>query len=986
MAGEEFLSETEPALTAEPALTTEPTAPGASRHRAAILVGVAAALLAVSAAVPPDGLSDPTWHLAVAVSSVVLAGVLGALALARFYARRQRIFVYIGTGFLATGILDAVHAFLSSELLGGAGVAVSTEVSAWTWLQARVFLSLFLALSAFGALDEEEGQQVRELRVYGLALFLTAGVLVAFGLAPTPLAVRPDWLLPRPAELVPALLFGVAAVGYLRRGLWRSDPFEFWLVLGLVLASVGHLAYMSRSVALHDPFFDAGHLLKLASYLAIGCGLLASMYDTFRREEEALRVGAAANEALAREVQVRREAEAVLQSSEERLQGFLDSAHDLIQSTDPDGRIVYVNRAWEHALGYDRAELHGLQLASLLHPRCRRRVLRQFKRVFEGEEVDEILAEFITKDGRIVVCAGRVSRHIVDGVAVATQSIFRDVTAQRAAERELAASRANVQALIENTGDMIWSIDTRHRLVSFNSAFALATEARWEREPRVGDSPAEVFGRDDVDWYAEIYERALRGKRFSVVREDFLAGQTRAWEIFCNPVNEGAGTTGAVMFGRDVTSRLEAEEAIRQAKEEAEAANRAKSQFLANMSHELRTPLNSVIGFANILLKNKKGHLDEKELGYLDRVLANGRHLLALINEVLDLAKIEAGRMDVVLEDVDLAAFVVETVSQLEGQARERNVVLQADLPAEARIVRTDGAKLKQVLINLVGNALKFSEGGAVTVALAVDEAGVPTELAVRDTGIGISPERLEAIFEAFAQADQSTSRRFGGTGLGLAISRSICQLLGYDLDVASTVGVGSTFTIRLGDGAASDVPTASSGGAGAELAGEPEAQVERPYRVLVIEDHGDDRASLATTIRGLGLDVLEAATGAAGLDLAHQARPDLITLAGMLPDIASGSVLRQLSEHPVTRAIPVVLTVEPSLDPIGAGGQAAVIVKPIHAEDLTGVLSSIAPGALPARRGDVGAEAPPPGASPQVDTAEADVAPTGGQMTSPGG
>lgn len=945
MADDSLLTEVERPGIADGALPDEvhpiePSAPRvsaevASRPRGAVLVGVAAALVAVSLGIPPDGLSHPAWHLTVEVASVVLAGVLGALALVRFYARRQRIFVYIGTGFLATGVLDAVHAFLSSELLSGSGLAVSTEVSAWTWLQARVFLSLFLALSAFGALDQDDGQEVHEGRIYGLAFVLTAGVLTVFGLAPIPLAVRPDWIVPRPGELLPALLFGVAAIGYLRRGRWQNDAFEFWLVLGLLVASVGHLAFMSRSVALYDPFFDAGHLLKLASYGAVACGLLISMHHTFRREEEALRVGAAANEALARQVQVRREAEAVLQRSEERLQGFLDSAHDLIQSTDPDGRIVYVNRAWEDALGYDRAELHGLELASLLHPRCRRRVLREFKKVFEGDEAEEILAEFITKDGRIVVCAGRASRHVVEGVPVATQSIFRDVTAQRAAERELAASRANVQALIENTGDMIWSIDTRHRLVSFNSAFALATEARWEREPRVGDSPAEVFGRQDVDWYAEIYERALRGQRFSVVREDSLAGQTRAWEIFCNPVNEGAGTTGAVMFGRDVTSRLEAEEAIRQAKEEAEAANRAKSQFLANMSHELRTPLNSVIGFANILLKNKKGHLDDKELGFLERVLANGRHLLALINEVLDLAKIESGRMDVVLEDVDLRSFVVETVDQLEGQARERNVVLEADLPPAAREVRTDGAKLKQVLINLVGNALKFSEGGTVTVVLAIDDEGGPTELAVRDTGIGISPERLEAIFEAFAQADQSTSRRFGGTGLGLAISRSICQLLGYDLEVASEVDVGSTFTIRLAS--PESVDDEADAGATAEAGG-------GPFRVLVVEDHDADRAALLATLAELGLDGIEAATGADGLDLAHQERPSMIMLAGMLPDIPSGSVLRQLHDHPVTRGIPVVLTVEASLDPLGSGGQVATIVKPIHREEVVGVVGAIAP------------------------------------------
>jgi PAS domain S-box-containing protein len=326
--------------------------------------------------IPHDGLSNPAWHLTIEVASVVLAAVLGALALARFYARRQRIFVFIGTGFLATGVLDAVHAFVSSDLLGGSGIAVSTDVSAWTWLQARVFLSLFLALSAFGALDDDS-PEIRETRVYTAALVLTGAVLLVFGLAPTPQAVHPGWFLPRPGEILPAVLFGVASVGYLRRGRWRTDAFEYWLILGLAIAAVAHLAFMSRSIGLYDPFFDAGHLLKLTSYIAVGTGLVASMHSTFRREEEALRIGAVANETLAYEVAVRRQAESVLQRSEERLQGFLDSAHDLIQSTSPEGRIVYVNRAWERALGYDRSEMYDMELASLLHPRCRCRVHHQ---------------------------------------------------------------------------------------------------------------------------------------------------------------------------------------------------------------------------------------------------------------------------------------------------------------------------------------------------------------------------------------------------------------------------------------------------------------------------------------------------------------------------------------------------------------------------------------------------------------------------------
>ena len=191
------------------------------------------------------------------------------------------------------------------------------------------------------------------------------------------------------------------------------------------------------------------------------------------------------------------------------------------------------------------------------------------------------------------------------------------------------------------------------------------------------------------------------------------------------------------------------------------------------MSHELRTPLNSVIGFANILLKNKKQHLDQGETGFLQRIQANGRHLLSLINEILDLATIEAGRVELEILEADLSDLVMETLQQIEGQVRDKDVKVLADVPDVSLPVETDPHKLKQIIINLVGNALKFTEHGSVTVRIDAEPDGTPFAIRVIDTGIGIPKERLKGIFEAFQQADGSTTRRFGGTGLGLAISEA---------------------------------------------------------------------------------------------------------------------------------------------------------------------------------------------------------------------
>ena len=229
---------------------------------------------------------------------------------------------------------------------------------------------------------------------------------------------------------------------------------------------------------------------------------------------------------------------------------------------------------------------------------------------------------------------------------------------------------------------------------------------------------------------------------------------------------------------------------------QAEAANAAKSAFLANMSHELRTPLNSIIGFTNILQRGDTARFAPQELVYLTRVRANGMHLLELINGVLDLSKIEAGETALELGSVDLVALVRETLGELEPQAEARGVALLAELPPAA-VLTADPRRLKQIIVNLVGNAVKFTDGGVVTVRIVTDsESGAPVRLNVADTGIGIPKDRLEAIFEAFQQADSTISRHHGGTGLGLTITRSLAALMGWSVVAESVVGAGSTFSV----------------------------------------------------------------------------------------------------------------------------------------------------------------------------------------------
>jgi signal transduction histidine kinase/ligand-binding sensor domain-containing protein len=247
----------------------------------------------------------------------------------------------------------------------------------------------------------------------------------------------------------------------------------------------------------------------------------------------------------------------------------------------------------------------------------------------------------------------------------------------------------------------------------------------------------------------------------------------------------------------------ELEEKSRQlevARSRAEEANQTKSSFLANVSHELRTPLNSVIGFTNILLKNKGQNLKEQDLTYLERILENGKHLLELIEDVLDLSRIEAGRMDIRRSPVSLEILIHETIAQIEGKLIGKEMAVIAEMPSPMKPIETDAGKFKQILINLLGNAIKFTDHGSIRVRVAIDQSTRrPVRVDVVDTGIGIPRDQQRVIFEPFTQGDDKKTRRYGGTGLGLAISRTLCDMLGYTMELQSEVGVGSTFSILLG-------------------------------------------------------------------------------------------------------------------------------------------------------------------------------------------
>ncbi|RYC29625.1 response regulator [Lichenibacterium minor] len=532
---------------------------------------------------------------------------------------------------------------------------------------------------------------------------------------------------------------------------------------------------------------------------------------------------------------------------------------------------------------------------------------------------------------------------LIEGVAARVW----DAVERARAERALRDSEAHLTGIFQQTGAGFAELDADGRFLSVNHRFCAMAGRRPEELLRLRMRDI-TFPDDRAVSEAALRQAAAAGEPATVEKRLLRPDDTTLWVANTkSAIPAVAGRRTVLVVAIDIEERKAAERELGDAKVAAEEANVAKSTFIANMSHELRTPLSAIIGYSEMMLEEVEDGADAADLaGDMRKIEGNARHLLGLINDVLDLSKVESGKMEVYAEEFDVVTAVREVADTVQTLVGKKGNSLRLDLAPDLGTMHSDLTKVRQVLLNLLGNAAKFTERGTITLAAwrEVGEAEPRVCLRVSDTGIGMTPEQLEKLFQRFQQADSSTTRRFGGTGLGLSLTKAFADMLNGTVSVESTEGKGTSFTVRL-PSTLVDAGTDDAVLPGDEASDGAEASDASLDLVLVIDDDPDQRALMTRFLKREGFRVQVAPDGRKGLEMARSLHPRAILLDVMMPGIDGWSVLGMLKADADMADIPVVMVTSVEQRGLAAAlGATGYVQKPVRWDHFKAIMDRFRP------------------------------------------
>jgi PAS domain S-box-containing protein len=619
---------------------------------------------------------------------------------------------------------------------------------------------------------------------------------------------------------------------------------------------------------------------------------------------------------------------------------------------DKSNNVKAWNQAAEKLFGYPAEEAIAKPIIDLVSDKESREQVKEFSQEVSKGKTVHAFVDRVRKDGQKLNLELFAVPVNFEGGETGTFVIYHDITEIKQAEAKIIESQRRLTDIIDFLPDSTLVIDNKGRVIAWNRAI----------EEMTGVKAEEILGKGEYEYALPFYgeKRPILIDLVLIPRNEFeeknyaqikRTGETLIGETYtpnlmggarylyakATPLHDGEGKViGAIETIRDITDRKKSEEELQQAKEIADTANQAKSAFLANMSHELRTPLNAIIGFTRIVRRKSEGVLAEKQIENLDKVLISSDHLLSLINTVLDIAKIEAGRMDVMAANFRIGALIDQCFTTTKPLIRQ-NVQFEKFVHEDLSTIFSDQDKIRQIVLNLLSNAAKFTHEGKII----LDAKPLEDELhiSVSDTGIGISEEALTRIFKEFQQADLSTTRQYGGTGLGLSISRKLAQLLGGDITVKSELGMGSIFTLIIPKNFQNrsqnlTLPQERDSQSTQKIVEADLLQENDGKRklVLVIDDDPDAVYLLKENLQEDEYEIRGASNGEDGLKIARDHQPSVIFLDVVMPGINGWQVLHSLKADQLTAHIPVIFLTVLDNKPLGFElGAADYLIKPLN-------------------------------------------------------
>ena len=626
---------------------------------------------------------------------------------------------------------------------------------------------------------------------------------------------------------------------------------------------------------------------------------------------------------------------------EDMYRNIFENAIEGIFQTTANGQYLNVNPALAKMYGYDSTGdlVRGLtEIGNQLYVDPHRRT--EFIELMRRDGVVRGFESQIYRKDKSIIWISENARSVMGetGELLYYEGMVEDITERKRLETQVLESEGKLVALISNIEDSIWSVDESYRLITFN---ATASRHFLEILGRPVEAGTALLDLIPPEWREEekgFYDRALHGDRFSVEQCYVTARGERYFETSYNPIRADGLIKGVAVYSNDITERHRAHQELQEAKVAAEAANKMKSEFLANMSHEIRTPMNGVLGMTDLLLMTEL-NLEQRE--FANTVRLSAESLLVVINDILDFSKIEADKLDLEIIEFDLRETIDSTMDLLAAQAHSKGLELAAFIQSDVPIqLLGDPGRLRQVINNLVGNAVKFTSHGEVIATVSKvseTEDDVILKFEVRDTGIGIDPAAQARLFQAFTQADSSTTRKYGGTGLGLAISRRLIELMHGEIRVESELGKGATFSFNAAFGKQRTTIKLVRH----DLVG---------LKVLIVDDNATNREILTHYTRSWKMEVGSTTDGPEALKMLHEAAKtdpfDLAILDMQMPSMDGLMLARAIKLDPeLSKTRLVMLTsLGNHLDPteLKQAGIEACVLKPVKQTRLFERLSSV--------------------------------------------